>query len=93
MLSVDNTEHTQPILFMAAPALPNDGIHIKDFEVYNSKSFLAILLYYFTIPNPYCNFPMMRLISSANEIVLPEISLAPRGQLSFMRIRVAFLSE
>ena len=24
----------------------------------------------------YCNFPIMRLISSANEIVLPEISLA-----------------
>ncbi|MDE6755027.1 MAG: hypothetical protein K2J82_10510 [Muribaculaceae bacterium] len=82
MLHVDNTEHTQPILFMAVPALPNDAIHAKDIEVYNSMFFLAILLYYFkrlyyfTIPNPYFNFSMMRLISSANEIVLPEISLA-----------------
>ena len=33
MLRVDNTEHTQPILFMSVPALPNDGIHAKDIEV------------------------------------------------------------
>ena len=30
MLRVDNTEHTQPILFMAVTAWPNDGIHAKD---------------------------------------------------------------
>ena len=33
ILRVDNTEHTQPILFMTIPALPNDGIHAKDIEV------------------------------------------------------------
>ena len=33
MLRVDNTEHTQPILFMAIPAMPNYGIHAKDIEV------------------------------------------------------------
>ena len=33
MLRVDNTEHTQPVLFMTIPALPNDGIHAKDIEV------------------------------------------------------------
>ena len=33
MLRVYNTEHTQPILFMTIPALPNDGIHAKDIEV------------------------------------------------------------
>ena len=33
MLRVDNTEHTQPILFMTIPALPNGGIHAKDIEV------------------------------------------------------------
>lgn len=33
MLRVDNTEHTQPSLFMTIPALPNDGIHAKDIEV------------------------------------------------------------
>ena len=30
MLRVDNTEHTQPILFMSVTAWPNDGIHAKD---------------------------------------------------------------
>ena len=33
MFRVDNTEHTQPILFMPIPALPNDGIYAKDIEV------------------------------------------------------------
>ena len=33
MLRVYNTEHTQPILFMTIPALPNDDIHAKDIEV------------------------------------------------------------
>ena len=33
MLRVDNTEHTQPILFMAVTAWPNDGIHAKDIKV------------------------------------------------------------
>ncbi len=33
MLRVDNTEHTQPILFMAVTAGPNGGIHAKDIEV------------------------------------------------------------
>ena len=33
MLHVNNTEHTQPILFVAVPALPNDGINAKDIEV------------------------------------------------------------
>ncbi|MDE6842460.1 MAG: hypothetical protein K2J24_02945 [Muribaculaceae bacterium] len=33
MLRVYDTEHTQPILFMTIPALPNDGIHAKDIEV------------------------------------------------------------
>ena len=33
MLRVDNTEHTQPILFMTITAQPNDGIQAKDIEV------------------------------------------------------------
>ena len=33
MLRVDNTEHTQPSIFMTISALPNDGIHAKDIEV------------------------------------------------------------
>ena len=49
-LHVDNTVHTQPILFMAVPALPNDGIHAQDIEVYTSMIFLAIpfILFYNT---------------------------------------------
>ena len=34
MLSINNTEHTQPIHFIINPALPNDGIFAKDIEVY-----------------------------------------------------------
>ncbi|MDE5821053.1 MAG: hypothetical protein K2H63_01035 [Paramuribaculum sp.] len=33
MLRVENTEHTQPILFMDVPALTNDGMYAKDIEV------------------------------------------------------------
>ena len=33
MLRVDNTEHTQPSLFITIQGLPNDGIHAKDIEV------------------------------------------------------------
>ena len=33
MLRADNTQHTQPILFMTIPALPYDGIYAKDIEV------------------------------------------------------------
>ena len=33
MLRVDNTEHTQPILFITISALPNDGMNAKDIEV------------------------------------------------------------
>ena len=33
MLRVDNTEHTQTILFITIRALPNDGIFAKDIEV------------------------------------------------------------